>query len=65
MYFEIIEIGVPTNKHHQKERMKKLRVSDSMDKLTEVFVTKENILLPFIFFINGFLSFSTVLKVLN
>lgn len=54
MYFEIIEIGVPTNKHHQKERMKKFRVSDSMDKLTEVFVTKENILLPFIFFINGF-----------
>lgn len=34
--------------------MKKFRVSDSMDKLTEVFVTKENILLPFIFFINGF-----------
>lgn len=45
--------------------MKKFRVSDSMDKLTEVFVTKENILLPFIIFINGFLSFSTVLKVLN
>lgn len=32
MYFEIIEIGVPTNKHHQKERMKKFRVSDSMEK---------------------------------
>lgn len=60
MYFEIIEIGVPTNKHNEK-----VPCADSMDKLTEVFVTKENILLPFIFFINGFLSFSTVLKVLN
>lgn len=45
--------------------MKKFRVSDSMDKLTEVFVTKENILLPFIFFINGFFIIFNGLKSLK
>lgn len=45
--------------------MKKFCVFDLMDKFMEVYVIKENILLLFIFFINGFLLFLMVLKVLN